>query len=76
MQRQPTLRADPLRKGHFLKRCDALKELRENPQFINDLSDMPSRCVAPNKNVNRKRDTEVGKTVKGWDAKRVRAIVQ
>ena len=37
---------------------------------------MPSHCVTLNKNVYKKRDTEVGKAAKGWDAKRVRAIVQ
>ena len=37
---------------------------------------MPSHCVTSNKNVNKKRDIEVGKAVKGWDGKRVRAIVQ
>ena len=37
---------------------------------------MPSHCVTLNKNVNKKQDTEVGKTVEDWDAKRVRAIVQ
>ena len=76
MQRQPTPRADPLRKGHFLKRCDALKELEENSKFHNDLSDMPSRYVTLSKNANKKQDTEVRKAVKDWDVKRVRAIVQ
>ena len=75
MQRQPTPRAEPLRKRHFLKRCDALKKLGENPQFLNDLSDMPSRCVTLNKNVNKKRDTKVGKAVKGWDANTAISVV-
>ena len=65
MQRQPTPRAEPLSKRHFLKCRDALKELGENPQFLDDLSDMPPRCVTLNKNVNKKRDTEVGKGSQG-----------
>ena len=69
MQRQPT------RKRHFLKRCDALKELGENPQFLNDLSDMSSCCVTLNKIVNTKQDPEVGKAVKGWDANTAISVV-
>ena len=42
MQRQPTPRADPLRKGHFLRRGEALKEAGINKHALTDLADLPS----------------------------------
>ena len=59
-----------------MKCCDALRELADNPQLLADLSHIPSHCFAANRNVDRERDTKAGRVVKGWDAKRIRAIVQ
>ena len=44
MHRQPTPCAEPLRKGYFLKHCDALKELGANLKLHNDFYGMPSYC--------------------------------
>ena len=51
-----------------MKCRDALKELGDDPKFLDDLSDMPSRCISSNK-TQTKRDAQVGRTVKGLDTK-------
>ena len=75
MQRQPTPCANPLREGHFLQQCDALKEVADDPKLLDSLLDLTSHHVSA-KNVNKKQDTKVGKAVKGWDATRIRASIQ
>ena len=78
MHRQPTPCAEPLRKGHFLKHCDGLKELGANLKLHNDFMacHLTAHCITSNKNMNKKQDIDVGRVVKSWDAKRVRTIIQ
>jgi hypothetical protein len=83
MERQPTPRADPNRRQHFLRRDEALALFREQgskPQDLVDLSALPSAQVseaASAKKERKDRDLEVTKKMKlqSWSASKVRALV-
>ena len=79
MQRQPTLRNNPSRTGHFLCRRDALHLYGDNPASYADLSDLPStnnkdKMLMEKRNARTARDVAVTKKLKlrSWYAKKVK----
>ena len=80
MQRQPTLRSDPNRPGHFFRRDQALAAVVNDPNVLTDLSEMPSNAGDKKKalkKIHKERDEKLSKSLilKSWDGKKVRAFV-
>ena len=80
MQRQPTPRRDPHRKGNFLRRNEALKQCSFDDSTLIDLSDLPSSVGDRKKNETKLksiRDVERTKSLKlkSWDSKKVRSFL-
>ena len=80
MQRQPTPKLDPLQKGHFLWRKDALAGGNVATEALTDLSDLPSQKQEGPKaeaKLRAKRDERATKAagLKSWDGKKLRCTV-
>ena len=79
MQRQPTPRADPNRKGHFLSRNEALSAYAGVEGALTNLEDLPSdKSEAKRFSESLKlRDIKKAKDagVREWDGKKVQSIV-
>ena len=80
MQRQPTPRLDPLRKGHFLQRRDALAGECVPVESLTDLTDLPSDKKEGEKaeaKLRARRDERVTKAagLKSWASKKARCTV-
>ena len=80
MQRQPTPKLDPLRRGHFLGRKDALAGGNVAAKALTDLTDLPSQKQEGQKadaKLRAKRDERVTKEarLKSWDGKKARCTL-
>ncbi|KAL7547981.1 hypothetical protein ACHAWF_011257 [Thalassiosira exigua] len=78
LQKQPLPVEDPMRKGHYYRRGDALKLFSDQPAALTNLSHLPSHMEDQKRKDLKKRDIDIAKDLKlrSYESKKVRAIVK